>query len=204
MSTIATTQPMASPMTSEWLPAPLYRMTLEQYEAMVDSGAFTKRDRFHLINGYLVAKMTQRTPHVTADDLCGTALDRQLPAGWYVRPAKPVRLPASSSEPEPDRCVVRGGIRDYSKRHPGPADVALVVEIADSSLAEDRKMAEIYGSAGIPVYWIVNLVDGQVEVYANPGPLGYGSMEVLMPGHVLPVMIDGVEVGQIAVADILP
>jgi len=204
MSTIATTQPMASPMTSEWLPAPLYRMTVEQYEAMVDSGAFTKRDRFHLINGYLVAKMTQRTPHVTAENLCIAEINRKIPTGWHLRPAQPVRIPARASEPEPDLCVVRGGIRDYADHHPGPADVALVVEIAESSLAEDRKMAEVYGSAGIPVYWIVNLVDGQVEVYANPGPLGYGSMEVLMPGHVLPVMIDGVEVGQVPVVDVLP
>jgi hypothetical protein len=50
-----------------WIPSPLYRMSLEQYEAMVASGVFTKRDRFHLINGYLVAKMTQNPPHTVAD-----------------------------------------------------------------------------------------------------------------------------------------
>ncbi len=207
MSTIAPTHPMtapAPPVAPAWIPSPLYRMTLEQYEAMVSSGIFTTRDRFHLINGYLVAKMTQHTPHVTADDLCGAALDRELPAGWYVRAAKPVSLPSMSSEPEPDRCVVRGAIRDYADHHPGPADVALIVEVADSSLEQDRKMAQIYGPAGIPVYWIIDLVNGQVEVYSNPGPAGYASMDVLMPGHVLSVVIDGIEVGQIPVSDILP
>jgi Uma2 family endonuclease len=207
MSTIELTYPMNAPApsaTSAWIPAPLYRLTLEQYEAMVASGIFTSRDRIHLINGYLVAKTTQNPPHVTAENLCGAELNRVLPNGWYVRPAKPIRLPVQSSEPEPDQCIVRGRIRDYADHHPGPADIALIVEVADSSLDQDRKMAQIYGSAGIPVYWIIDLVDGQVEVYSNPGPSGYSSMVVLMPGHVIAVVIDGVEVGPIPVSDILP
>jgi len=204
MSTIAVTNPRTSSTDRSWIPSSLYRLTVEQYEAMVDSGIFNGRDKVHLINGYLVAKMTQNTPHATADDLCGNLLDRVIPLGWYMRVAKPIRLPTESSEPEPDRCVVRGGIRDYSARHPGPADVALVVEVADSSLDDDRKQAEIYGRAGIPVYWIINLIDRQVEVYSNPGASGYQSLEVLVPPHVLTVMIDGVEVGEIPVADMLP
>lgn len=192
------------PVGSAWVPAPLYRLSLEQYEAMVESGAFSARDRFHLINGYLVAKMTQNDAHCTADDLCGAALSRVIPSGWYVRPAKPIRLPSQVSKPEPDRCVVRGTIRDYSQRSPEPADVALVIEIADSSLGEDRKLARIYGGSGIPAYWIVNLVDRQVEVYTLPYPDGYHSREDFIYGQSLPVVLDGAEVGRIAVADILP
>src|SRR5438046_8816468 len=154
MSTMTPTESM-SPADPGWVPSPLYRMTLEQYEAMVASGAFTARDRFHLINGYLVAKMTQNDPHCTADDLCGAAIDRVIPAGWYVRSAKPVRIPSQISKPEPDRCVVRGRIRDYSRRAPGPADIGLIVEVSDSSLSEDRKLARIYAGGGIPVYWII-------------------------------------------------
>ena len=129
-------------------------------------------------------------------------LSRVIPIGWYVRPAKPIRIPSPGrdSKPEPDRCVAR----DYSRRDPGPADVASVVEVSDSSLDDDRKQSEIYGRASIPFYWIVNLVDGQVEVYSNPGPSGYQALDVLAPGHVLTVIIDGVEVGRIPVADILP
>jgi Uma2 family endonuclease len=204
MSTIAVTNSRKSSTDPSWIPSSLYRLTLEQYEAMVDSGIFTGRDKVHLINGYLVAKMTQNTPHATADDLCGDRLDRVIPPGWYVRVAKPIRLPTESSAPEPDRCVVRGSIRDYSARHPGPADIALAVAVADSSLDDDRKQAENYGRAGIPVYWIINLIDRQVEVYSNPGPSGYQSLEVLVPARVLTVMIDGAEVGEILVADILP
>lgn len=193
-----------SPTASEWVPSPLYRLSLELYEAMVESGVFTARDRFHLINGFLVARMTQNDPHCTADELCGAALDRLIPDGWHVRSAKPVRLPSQISKPEPDRSVARGTIRDYSHRSPGSADVALVVEVSDSSLGDDRKLARIYGGSGIAVYWIVNLVDRQVEVYTLPYPDGYHSRQDFTPGQPLPVVIDGAEVGRIEATDILP
>ena len=207
MSTIASTQPRTAPAPSvppDWVPAPLYRMTVEQYEALADAGILTARDKVHLINGYLVAKMTHHPPHAVADELAGAAFSRVIPPTWHVRVGKPVRLPGQSSEPEPDRSVARGTFRDYLGRHPGPLEVALIVEVAKSSLAQDRKMAEVYGRAGIPAYWIINVIDRQVEVYSNPGPVGYASLEVLAPGHVLSVVIDRVEVGRIAVDDILP
>ena len=111
--------------------------------------------------------------------------------------------------PEPDRCVVRGAIRDYLARDPGPADIALVVEVADSSLEEDRTlMARVYGGGGVARYWIVNLVDHQVEVYSLPSgtaePLGYRHCEIFRSGQSIPVLIDETEVGRIAVAEILP
>jgi Uma2 family endonuclease len=207
MSTAVPIRPMTAKVPAalpDWIPSPLYRLTVDQYEAMADSGIFGERNRVHLINGCLVEKMTQHPPHSIADDLCGEALRLAFPPGWYVRPGKPVRIPGLASMPEADRSVARGSIRDYGGRHPGPADLALDVEISESSLDEDRKLAEIYGKAGIPVYWIVNLVDSQVEVYSDPGPSGYRSHEVLAPGHVLHMMIDGTEVGEIPVADILP
>ncbi len=150
--------------------------------------------RVHLINGYLVEKMTQKPPHVIADDLCGQELARVLP-GWYIRAAKPIRLPGQASEPEPDRCVVQGTILDYAERHPGPDDVALVVEVADASLADDRKLAaEVYGPAGIPVYWLVDVNGRRVEVYTVTGPQGYGPPAIFAKGQSIPVTIDGREV----------
>ncbi len=207
MSTITETRPIASPSALDWVPSPdsIYRLSIEQYEAMVGAGIFTKSDRLQLINGFLVNKpMTQNPPQSTADDLCGKALDRLCPSGWYVRAGKPIRLPNTTSMPEPDRCVVRGDIRDYLARDPEPARIALVVEIADPSLREDREMAGIYGAGGVPVYWIVNLVDRQVEVYSVPSPAGYQSCEVFNAGRHVPVFADGVEIGRIGVDDILP
>ena len=81
----------------------------------------------------------------------------------------------------------------------------LIVEVADSSLADDRTLAaKVYGPARIPVYWIVNLVERQVEVYSDPCPAGYLSIEVFPEGQSVPVVIDRQQLGQIAVLDLLP
>jgi Uma2 family endonuclease len=203
MSTTTPSEPttLAEP---GWIPSPLYRLTLEQYEAMVASGVFRGRERFHLINGYLVAKMTQNDPHATADELCGDALGRIIPAGWHVRAAKPIRIPSQASKPEPDRCVVRGSIRDYARRSPEPADIALVAEVADSSLGEDRKQALLYARAGIPAYWIINLADRQVEVYTDPSPAGYQVRQDDHEGDSIALTIGGCQPETIAVIDLLP
>jgi Uma2 family endonuclease len=86
-------------------------MSIEKYEKLIDSGVFTKRDKLQLINGILVSKVTQDPSHSVADLLCSKALARVIPAGWHLRPDKPVRLPPDG-EPEPDQCVVRGAARD--------------------------------------------------------------------------------------------
>ena len=203
MSTVTPMQSVESLAISAWVPSPLFRMTLEQYEAMVKSGAFSERDRFHLINGFLVEKMTQHDPHATADELCGRALDKAIPTGWHVRSAKPVRLPPNS-KPEPDRSVVRGAIRDYSNRSPGPDDIALILEVSVSSLVEDRQQAAIYAASGIPYSWIVNVVDRKVEVYSDPTPNGYKLRSDYAAGEHVPVVIDGVRVADIAVDDLMP
>jgi Uma2 family endonuclease len=179
-------------------------MSLEKYEAMVNAGFLTKRDKVHLINGVLVAKMAQNDAHATADILCHDALVAAVPPGWHVRADKPLRLPPDS-KPEPDQAVVRGSVRDYARRTPGGDDVGLVVEVADTSLKEDRAMAFVYGAAGIPVYWIININAHQVEVYTLRRRGGaYGKPRVFKAGQSVPVVLDGVEVARVAVADILP
>jgi Uma2 family endonuclease len=206
MSAIAPSQQTISVSQSSWIPSGLYRMSVDEYEALVESGGLKSRNHVHLINGYLVAKMTQNPPHRVADELCGAELTRVLPPDRYhVAAAKPVRLPGRASEPEPDRCVVRGTIRNYEDHHPGPSEIALIVEVDDTSLAEDRTLAtEVYGPARIPVYWIVNLRDRQVEVYTDPVPDGYLSAAVFPEGQRVPVVIDGQQLGLIPVSDILP
>jgi Uma2 family endonuclease len=190
----------------QWLPAPesVYRLSVEQYEAMIASGVFTKRDRFHLINGVLVAKMTEYPPHASTCAAVQIGLSPLVPAGWHVRMDKPLRIPSRSSEPEPDAVVARGSFRQYVRRHPEPADVALVVEVSDTSLSEDRDMTIVYGGGGVPVYWIVNLVDRQVEVYSCPHAGGYHDRQDFTAGMQVPVVIDGVEVARIAVDDLMP
>jgi Uma2 family endonuclease len=80
----------------------------------------------------------------------------------------------------------------------------LVVEVADTTLAKDRRRTRAYGPAGIPIYWIVNLIGRQVEVYSGPSSSGYSSRIDFLSGQNVPVVIGGVQVGTIAVDAILP
>ena len=110
-------QSTADPGTANWIPEPLYPLTIEQYESMVEAGVLTTRDKVHLINGYLVAKMPKNPPHVIACHKTRVAFERMIAdRAWHVRVESPVRLPPNS-EPEPDAAVVRGAFLDYTQ-HP--------------------------------------------------------------------------------------
>jgi Uma2 family endonuclease len=111
-------------------------------------------------------------------------------------------------QPRPDAAVLIGNTRDFAAKHPSTA--VLVVEVADTSLRHDRVVkAHRYALAGIADYWIVNLIDRQVEVYRNPGPDPdrpgrhcYAEVSIVpVDGHVTPLAKTDM---QIAVADLLP
>ena len=129
------------------------------------------------------------------------------PAGWDIREQGALAL--ADSRPEPDFSVVREDPADYTTRHPTPADVGLLVEIADSSLIRDRRdKARIYARGYIVCYWIVNLQDRRIEVHTQPsGPCdspAYASIANYLPGDSVPLVLDGVTVAAIPVADLLP
>lgn len=106
---------------------------------------------------------------------------------------------------EPDLCVVRGDSDDFTDHHPGPEDVALIVEVAESSLSRDRGEKRIhYGRAGIPVYWIVDLVNRRLEVHAGPADSAYPAPTILGESESVELIIDGRHLGRIAVANLLP
>lgn len=202
-STSSAITPETEPFWTPSVPS-LYRLSVPQYEAMVASGVFAKRDRIHLVGGYLVAKMTEYPPHAAACEGTRQAITSLLPDGWHVRGDKPLKIPACDSVPEPDLVVARGRWRDYERDHPGPSQVPLVVEVASTSLREDRRMARVYGAGGVAVYWIVNLADRQVEVYSDPAAEGYRSVQAFTAAEAVPLMVDGTELGRIVVRDILP
>ncbi len=185
-----------------------YRWSVDQYHRMADLGILTRKHRVTLLEGLLVRKMTMHPPHAHAQEKCYKRLLFLLAVlGWTVRGEKPITL--GGSEPEPDVSVARGSDDDYAARHPRPADLGLLVEVADSSLRDDRvDSARFYAEAGIPVYWIVNLIDRQIEVLTRPsGPCAapaYAHQQVFLPGQAVPVILDGVTVGHLAVDDLLP
>jgi Putative restriction endonuclease len=191
----------------------LYRMPLAVYEGLSRLDLLGADDRkIELLDGLLVMKMTRELPHFVATLLTMEALRGIVPAGWVVLKEDPVALPSGpgghGSMPEPDAAVIRGTIRDYTNRRPVPADMTLVVEVADSSLRKDRAKLVRYAWQRVPVAWIVNLNDRVVEVYTNPtgpvAPARYEAVATYGLSDRVPVVIDGREVGQVAVADLLP
>jgi Uma2 family endonuclease len=182
----------------------LYRFSVAQYDRMVQDGTIGKNERVELIEGLLVTKMGKNPPHVFAGKLGLKRLDRLVTPGWHVGKEDPVVV-SEWGKPGPDLSVVRGTENDYLDRAVTAADVALVLEIAESSLATDRSvMTKVYATAGIPVYWIVNLIDRQIEVYTHCSNDGYQSRQDVAIDRDVPVVIDGREVGRIAVSDIVP
>src|SRR5262249_44796117 len=149
-------------------------------------------------------------PHTTAIYDAVDSLRSIFPEGWHVKQEAPIALPGGpggwDNEPEPDVSVIRGRNRDYLARRPGPTDVALVVEVADSSLPTDRAKMHVSARSGIPVAWLVNLVDGVIEVHPQPtgpaDPATYEAVEIHHPGGRIAVVIDGREIGQVTVDDI--
>ena len=106
---------------------------------------------------------------------------------------------------EPDVAVVRGSMRDYTLRHPTLGEIGLVVEVAESSLERDRNVKKlIYARAEIPWYWIVDLINRRVELYSQPQDGDYRQCSILGPSERLPIILDGVVVGELSVADLLP
>jgi Uma2 family endonuclease len=183
------------------------RFTVAEYHRLIRADFFTTDDRVELIDGYLVNKMPQNDPHASTVQRLTEDLVRLAPQGWRVRIQLPITL--ATSEPEPDGAVVRGDRRSFDHRQPGRDDFGVVVEVADSPLAFDRgPKAALYAAAGIPVYWVVNVADGQVEVYTGPdtavSPPAYGSRIDYHPGQNVPLVLDGQTVAHIPAADLLP
>jgi Uma2 family endonuclease len=183
----------------------LYRFRVDQYEQMGRAGILSEDDRVELVEGVLYRKPMKKGTHSIAAREAAAALGRAIPAeSYFVTREDPVRIASRAGMPEPDISVVRGRSRDYAEQPEG-GDVALVVEIAEKSLNFDRtQKLTTYAGGGIPVYWIVNLIDRQVEVYTGPGPEGYRSRQVYTPGQDVPIVIDGATMGQVAVIELLP
>jgi Uma2 family endonuclease len=183
------------------------RFSVAEYHKLIDLGILTEDDNLELLEGYLVHKMSRNPPHDATIQKDMKRLLRLLSAGWDLRVQCAVTLPGS--EPEPDLTVVRGDENVYVNRHPGPADIGLVIEVADSTLPSDRAdKGRIYARAGLVCYWIINLNDRQVEVYTVPsGPAAspsYGQRTDYQAGDQVPLVLDGVTVTNVAVLDLLP
>jgi hypothetical protein len=177
-----------------------------EYDRLVDLGLFDG-ERLELLEGLLVVREPQHSPHAATTAHIGQALTGAFGPGWHARLHSPLALD-DDSEPEPDVAVVAGKPFDYLNAHPSTA--ALLVEVADSSVRLDGRLkAGLYARARISDYWIVNLRRSVLEVHRDPEPTmdarfgwGYRSIAILRPSAtVAPLAAPG---SPIRVADLLP
>lgn len=146
-----------------------WKWTGDDLIRMGEAGLLPPEGRFELLGGELYQLMPPGPLHAFIVGLIRALLDRVArDHGSHVREEKPIRL-SEEYDPQPDVAVVRGDEQEYRDRFPGPGDVLLVVEVADSSLDHDRTLkVPAYAAAGIPECWLVNLPDGRVEAYREP------------------------------------
>ena len=159
----------------------------DEYYRMVSARVFGDM-RLELIEGEIVEMAPIGPEHAYINYPLARLLENAFGADFALRIDVPISLGMDDrpSEPQPDIAVVKGAPQDYRTRHPRASEIALVVEISDSTLTEDRTVkAALYSSAGIPEYWILNLVDHWIEVLRTPGESGYSSLSKYEIGDVI-------------------
>lgn len=198
--------PVPSLVPSAMSRAMFHRFSVATYQHLTRLGVFTEDENVELIDGYVVTKMAHSPPHDNAVQRLTKRFVRLAPPGWEVRIQSVITL--ATSEPEPDAVFARGDEATFASRHPEPTDVGLVVEVASTSLAFDRlDKGRIYAQAALPVYWIVNVIDRQIEVYTDPRPAdpvpSYATRTDYRAGDSVPLVLDGQAVGRLPVNDLL-
>jgi len=183
----------------------LRRFTVEEYHKLIEIGVLKSGDPYELLHGWIVKKMSVNDPHRQAVSRLYRWFTRNLSDEWYTYCQQPVTT--GDSEPEPDVSVAIGPDTLYDDRKPGPADLALVVEVSDSTLVTDSNFKlDLYAEAGVAQYWIVNLVARRVEVYTKPRvgeETGYGSCVHFEMDTDIPLTLAGKSVGSLPVSEFL-
>lgn len=186
-------------------PPEIWPISVERYHEMIDAGILTEDDPVELLDGLLVKKMPKHALHRFVNDELRDWFDSVLPPGYHTMAQDPVTLP--TSEPEPDNSVIRGQRRMFAKRYPQATDAVLFVEVADTTLAHDRgRKKRVYAKANIPQYWIINLVDCQIEVHGDPDldTGDYRKQKIFGLHDDVPFIVDGTTIGTIRLEQLLP
>jgi Uma2 family endonuclease len=182
-----------------------YRFTVKQLERMIETGVIPDSADVELIRGRLY-RMTKHEPHSFTVLMIARMLRRMFPEeGFTVREEKALSHDRGSM-PEPDVAVVRGRLEDFRPRPPSTSEAVLVVEVCHSTRRADyRDKLWLYAEGGVPAYWIVDVDARTITVHAEPtSEGGFRRVEAFAEGASAPVVLDGREVGRIAVKDVLP
>lgn len=183
-----------------------YRFTVAKYHRMIEAGVLTENDPVELLEGRLVRKMPRDPAHDGTLGCWQSRIQRLLNGNWVLRIQSAITT--KDSEPEPDLVIAEAPLEKYFKRHPRAADIALVGEVANTTLDHDRHVkGRIYARDGIETYWLVNLIERCIEVYRKPKggkTPEYLECTVYHAGDSVPVAVRGKQIGRIAVSEILP
>jgi Uma2 family endonuclease len=156
-------------------------LTSAEYYQMMESGIIREGEKVELILGQIFTMAAKGTRHTLSTRKLFKQLLALIGDRADVQSQDPISLP-NNSEPEPDIVIARLRADDYVDSHPTPADIILVIEVADSSIRFDRETkAPLYAAAGISEYWIVNLIDNRLEIYRQPEGAIYASIQIITP-----------------------
>ncbi|MEO6809231.1 MAG: Uma2 family endonuclease [Isosphaeraceae bacterium] len=189
-------------------PRPFDLMT-DVFFQMIELGLIPTKSRVYLWNGRIYEAMAKIVPHAVFSVMIHQALNRRLPSGRLLWPENPIRLNERSA-PMPDIAVVRGEPYDYlrASRHPGAADIGMLIEISVTSLPKDLgEKREQYAQAFVPVYWVADVLGRRILVHTEPGIEDgrgrYGRVEPFGPGQSIPLVLDGRELDRIPYEEFL-
>jgi Uma2 family endonuclease len=156
-------------------------LTIDDYHRMIETGIIHEGEHIELISGQVLNMAAKGTRHTLCTRRLFKLLLNLIGDRSDVQSQDPITLP-NNSEPEPDVVVARLREDNYANSHPAPADIILVIEVADSSLDFDRSTKlQIYAAAGISEYWIVNLIDSRLEIYSQPEGAIYTNTQIILP-----------------------
>ncbi|MBV9280113.1 MAG: Uma2 family endonuclease [Chloroflexi bacterium] len=161
------------------------RFTADEYHQMAEAGILLEDDRVELIEGEIVEMSPIGRHHASAVNRLTNLFVPTFADVAIVSVQNPIRL-SDDTEPQPDLTLLRPRSDFYDAGHPGPEDILLVVEVADTSVAYDRGLKiPLYWRSGIAESWLIDLTRGTVTVYGDVGPSGYGTSREVRRGEQL-------------------
>jgi len=170
------------------------KWTLDEYHRMIEVGLLDDR-QVELLNGEIIEMSPEGPEHAqgstdTADYLRSLLGDRAV-----VRDAKPITLPSSNSEPEPNVAIVQPLRALYRSRHPHPENIFWLIEYSNTSLTKDTNIKrKAYAAAGIQEYWVMDLQNRQLKVFRNPDQGNYQTETTVTTGEICPLAFPDISV----------
>ena len=164
---------VADPLVQDLVREKLHRLTVADFERMAQNGILTEDTPVELIDGALIDRAPIGSAHADCVDRLARMLFEQTSRDFRVRVQNPLVL-GSHTEVQPDLAVVGPRGLSYADAHPGPEDVLLVIEVADTSAHFDRVVKmRLYAQHGIPEVWLVDVASRTFEIRTEPSSSGY-------------------------------